>query len=689
MSSDWTPDGAPVIPAVVASSTQEHRLSFQPFVVQCQTCGSQLRVADPAIVGTIAACPKCNSMVQIERPGHRVAVGGSSIDSQAITEEAISAAEGASLGSVDSTTSGFTGDEATRSGLVEPASMAPMPPPWQSDRTQRSRQIALVVAVSLSSLLVAIAGFWWFVQSSRSRRAGTESSQQHALPNGAGQQDVDVIADDANASPVAQPDDVPSRNQASTEHSDAEHSDADPIVDPDASINPDATSIAKVPDTSDPSDITSPPAGLIPGSPLDPPSAVVPVPPTPQVPTGAVDNEPTAGGMQELPPELAKYTKFLLEEGSTEKPTLQAPPTMDEVTIEAAADEIDDPTITVRPKEANLKADLAIRMALDTKGYPLPDLVLLISQITGVPIQIDWVSFDLAGIDLHGPVTTRQGWQTVREILDAAAAGLGAELREEETLVIITLTDEAFDQQLSLLADLSDFGDGQASAKQVLIDFLRGEGEESGNEVPLGVSRDDRQISAISVDALRRMRGLTPRIADDRMHRWAWSSSDPTGEWTPVIGGEAGPQLDTPIAMADFLRRTAKRNGTSILVNWYDFARRSAAPEHLLIPHAEADAGKTLDRLLHPLGLQARQVDSNHWWLGRESTYDRLPAIIWTPPLGNHRERFVEELSNVMTGAMRDAFRVTIDPQSDRALILLPRFIVRQLAKLADGVAAK
>ena len=43
----------------------------------------------------------------------------------------------------------------------------------------------------------------------------------------------------------------------------------------------------------------------------------------------------------------------------------------------------------------------------------------------------------------------------------------------------------------------------------------------------------------------------------------------------------------------------------------------------------------------------------------------------------------------MMDGASRDAFRVTVDPQSDRALILLPRFIVRQLAKLADGVAAE
>ncbi len=617
-------------------------------------------------------------MVQIDRPGPQVAVGGSGIDSQAITEEAISASEGAALGSADSTPSGFVGDEGNRSGFGVSASASPMPPQWQSDRTQRSRQIALVVAVSLASLLVAVAGFWWFVQSSRNGQPAAVVSETDTVDL----TNDPITTDDTESSSNDLADDA---TDTSTDMSAEPASEA---IHPDEQGQPQAEAPATE-QTSSELGQREAVADLIPRSPLDPAPSEVPAPPAPQAPTAPFEDEPAAGGMQELPPELAKYTKFLLEEGSTEKPTLQAPPTMDEVTIDAAAEELDDPTITVRPKVINLKADLASRMALDTKGYPLPDLVLVISQITGVPIQVDWVSFDLAGIDLDAPVTTPQGWQTAHGILDAAASKLGAELREEDALVMITLTDEAFDQQLALLTDLSDFGDGQASAKQMLIEFLRGEGEEAGSEVPLGLSRDDRQISAIAVEALRRMRGITPKVTDDRMHRWAWSSNDPSGEWTPVTGGEAGPQLDTPIAMADFLRRTAKRNNTSTLVNWYDFARRGVAPERLLLPHTEADAGKTLDRVLKPLGLQVRQVDATHWWIGRESTYDRLPVLVWTPTLGDRRERFVEELSNVMAGATRDVFRVTVDPQSDRALILLPRFIVRQLAKLADGVAAE
>ena len=629
-------------------------MSFQPFVVQCLTCGSQLRVTDPAIVGTIASCPKCNSMVQIDRPGPQVAVGGSNIDSQAITEEAISASDGASLGSAEAVASGFVGDEGNDTGSVEPISASPMPPPWQSDRTQRSRQIALVIALSLVSLLVAVAGFWWFVQSSRGRQSSAQNSESAGSESAASGSAASESAASGAAGESAAggaSSDPPVTNQAENSLGEAAEGPTDAATNgmTDNSIdratetnNSEGQALGKdeVP-TPQPTpvelDQRDSVTDLLPRSPLDPLPSNVPAPPAPQAPTAPLDQESTASGLQELPPELAKYTKFLLEEGSAEKPTLQAPPTMDEVTIEAAADELDDPTIIVRPKEINLKADLAIRMALDTKGYPLPDLVLLISQITGVPIQIDWVSFDLMGIDLDAPVTAPTGWQTARAILNTAAAGIDAELREEETLVMITPTDEAFDKHLALLTDLNDFGDAKSSAKEVLIDFLRGEGEDAGSEIPFGLSRDDRQISAIAVEALRRMRGIEPNVADDRMHRWAWPSNDPSGEWMPLTGGEAGPQLDAPIAMADFLRRTAKRNNATTLVNWYDFSRRGVAPERLLLPHTEADAGKTLDRVLRPLGLQARQVDAGHWWLGRESTYDRLPALVWTPPLGERR----------------------------------------------------
>ena len=56
---------------------------------------------------------------------------------------------------------------------------------------------------------------------------------------------------------------------------------------------------------------------------------------------------------------------------------------------EAAVEEDEDLLIQVVPKELDLRADLAIKLALASDGYPASDLMLLISQVTGVPIQMD------------------------------------------------------------------------------------------------------------------------------------------------------------------------------------------------------------------------------------------------------------------------------------------------------------
>ncbi len=41
---------------------------MEPFVIQCTTCRARLKVTDPALVGDIVGCPKCESFVQVTPP---------------------------------------------------------------------------------------------------------------------------------------------------------------------------------------------------------------------------------------------------------------------------------------------------------------------------------------------------------------------------------------------------------------------------------------------------------------------------------------------------------------------------------------------------------------------------------------------------------------------------------------------
>ncbi|MGI9470070.1 MAG: hypothetical protein ACR2NZ_00970 [Rubripirellula sp.] len=646
-------------------------------------------------------------MVQVDRPVGQVEVGRSSVDSQAITEEAITAGESAGFEpSVEA--QGFSGADTIATD--EPDSLpGAVPPDWQSDKTRRSRQIALVVALSASGLLLACAVFGWFVHS-----WGTEdvqSAPMEVAEDSAVEPEnsvADVTSGDSPATQDPSPDNVASLEPESDP--------AEPLMEADPSLpgtedpSPTPGDVASVADTGPSNVEASPQEPESPAIPNDlfPQSVLEPLSSNPmdalnsaaQAAEGqpsqvdSVDGNPTAvaadevdeadeavGGMQDLPPELEKYTRFLLGDVAQKAPTLDAPPMMEDIKVDDAAEEKDNAPVPLRRKTLNLKADLAIRLALASDGYPMSDLVLLIGQVSGVPIQMDWVSFDLAGIDVATRVPTQKAWRTAKEILDDAATTLGAEFREEESLLVLTLTDQTFNEAVENITNLDDFGAGKDSAREALKLFLAGADD--------GDVRQAKQLEALATEALRRMRQIQPKMADDRMRRWACVSNDSGAEWSALSGGDAGPQIDSPIAIAGFLRRTARLNQATCLFNWYDANRRGAVPERLVLPHAGPDAAITLERLLTSFGLQARQTDTGHWWVGTEATYDRLPIVVWTPPLGDSRELFVQRIQKIMAGAPGDVFRLTFDTESDRALMLLPRYIVRQLPTIAPTIAKK
>ena len=693
----------------------ETPLSFQPFAVQCLTCACQLRVSDPAIVGTISACPKCGSMVEINRPEGQVEIGRSGVDSQAITEEAIAPDPGLAGGAAQQINAeGFAGSDSVLAENTDGLSGA-MPPDWQSAKTEKSRQIALVIALSATGLIAAVMFFGWFV-SSWGQREEEQASTVVNQPDEQNEQTPNDHERNAETGVVAGPDveidrdsttesvgtqdqtasvtpSVPNPNESVTPDNETQNQTGTGL-DPEA--KPDESPVAMTPGVPESDGGTDAliPSDLLPPSVLDPPTdsgvaASTGKPTTGKPTTGnpataeTTDEADTTPGMQDLPPELAQYTQFLLDDGAQAKPTLQAPPTMEEVKLEAAAEEQDeDLRIPVVPKELDLRADLAIRLALASDGYPASDLMLLISQVTGVPIQMDWPSFDLAGADIQQTVPTTKTWRSARELLDDTAGVLNAEIQEQPTLLLMTLRDDVFDEAANHLISVEDFGVGVDSAQDFLQEFLAGD---KGDANPREVS----QLRCFATEALRRMRGVTPKMEEARFRRWAREVNDTGAEWTVLTGGEFGPPLDAPISVAGLLRRTAKMNQAISVFNWHDAVRRGAPPEHLLLPHKEDNAGSTLANTLSPLGLQVRQVDPGHWWVGTEATYDRLPIFVWTPPLGQARAAFVERMKKVIAGSSPVQYRLAIDETSDRALMLLPRFIVRQLPTIIPEVAVK
>ena len=640
--------------------------------------------------------------MEINRPDGQVEIGHLGVDSQAITEEAIAADSGLAEGSVQAAhDEGFAGADSVLPETSDGLSGA-MHPDWQSAKTQKSRQIGLVIALSATGLIAAVMFFGWFVNSWKQQgeqELATVGTQTGDSPST--NPEKSTQSKDAEGVPAVETGNL--QDQTASNNSDVANPNQQVVIDTEA---PNSTELDKMPTTPDsatplPPDATasndgtgnkgaeqSVPSDLLPPSVLDPPSEIDPVVSDDDHQAAAVNTDKTDGldtapGMQELPPELAQYTQFLLDDGAPAKPTLQAPPTMEEVKLEAAAEEEDeDLRIPIVPKELDLRADLAIRLALASDGYPASDLMLLVSQVTGVPIQMDWPSFDLAGADIQQQVPTTKDWRSARELIDQAAEVLNAEIREQPNLLLLTLRDESFDEAVSRLKSVEDFGVDGPSAQEFLQGFLAGENRGAN-------PREVSQLACFATEALRRMRGIAPQMKETRFRRWACEINDSQAEWTVLAGGDSGPQLDAPMSLAELMRRTAKRNQAICVFNWQDAVRRGAPPEHLLLPHNEEDAGSTLRSTLYPLGLQVRQVDSKHWWVGTEATYDRLPIFVWTPPLGQKRADFLQQMNKVMAGLPPLQYRLAIDDASGRALMLLPRFIVRQLPTIIPAITAK
>jgi hypothetical protein len=455
------------------------------------------------------------------------------------------------------------------------------------------------------------------------------------------------------------------------------------------------------------------------------PPSLIPQSPIESDDQKAPQDEPSS--MTELPAGLRQFVPMLLQEGPAEETSLQTPTTINQIEIDAAAEE-DSSTLGVDPPDPlNLKRDLGFKVALNSNGYPLPSLMLLMSEMTGVPIQLDWASFDLAGVDIAKPIKLdgKSKARSVRDWLDTIAEQVDGELRTLPFVIVMTISDAAFANAEAGLLDLSDFGDQSDSAAQVIAEFMAdpvkeleplprdaeldapdagdvdaddGEGvdvESSEAGVDVMEAREKAQLKLLAAEMLRRMRSIEPRMPNHRASRWMQVSDRVFSDWQPISDLDpasivAGPQTDTPMTTAAMLRRASSINDAVCMVNWHDANRRGMRPTRLIMPHADgATAAQMLASVLGPLSLEVRSVDAQHWWVGSGATYDRLPVLVQSKPLGDRRQVFENQLNTIMAADGSDVFRSAYDPVSDRMILLLPRYVARQLSKVAEGIAQR
>jgi hypothetical protein len=661
-------------------------LSTFSLSIACVTCGRSLRITDPTLVGTIAVCPACGSMVQIEGPlasdnknaANRsppsLAIGNAIVDSGAVTEESI-LAEGVLSGAPPP--SGFSGTvPSPRSSSDDPVTNPPAVG-WQSEQSQRTRKIGLFIA-TITLTLVTVSAVVYAILSRRDEQASSVDDlvTDPSTP-------VVIKTPDSQSNPPAAPESNPTLSP------DIE-SETSPTSPPKTTLEPITTesstqtsSVATDSASSDEPEIDSGLPSLMP-TPVINTSADQPLPAKSDLATRtdpATQADPTSQ-MTELPEGLMPFVPFVLNEDPPVKPSLPALPSLEDVVLKDAADE-DEPLEPATNRVIKPESDLAIALKIKTSGKSVSYWLFLIGSITDLPIELDLVSFDVAGIDVQKKFAPDDKTKKASELLGEVAASIQGQIRYEPAFGVVTPDRAVLDAAIQNIIDRSDL----PNATQPLQSFLRIEAEDDrlfddADDNTVAATVNQRLLAALTCESFRYMRKVKPKMESQRFARWAQPLSDANEGWTQLNDAAIADQPDTPITLARFFQIIGESSKSSVLVNWIDFTKRGTGPATRVLPDVLRDPPQAIARTLASKNATVRRIDDQFLWVGNEATYDRLPILSWSEPLGEYRAEFEDRLQVITSRLPVTESRYTYDPVSDRALIMVPRFIHRQITDL-------
>ncbi|TWT73130.1 hypothetical protein CA85_15970 [Allorhodopirellula solitaria] len=634
-----------------------------------------------------------------ESPHPPMVVGSDAVDSQEITQGDLFSEEEIDPGHGSRQANGgfATPEPPVAPGASRPEFTVDSPPAhdsgvsedwqgtanWTSEPTRKFRQRLLIAIATAGTLLIVAVFVMWLISDSPPDQtlAPTVAENTPAAQNPnpeALATEPDRVAESEPVPDMSESDSNDSGNVSSPQSEPAEPIDSE--VEDETAPASEQVPAGGSPEI--PSDLL--PVDVLGGDRSDP--ADRPARNGDSVVSGQTD-EPAADPLTDLPPELASFVDLLnLPGDAPDAPPVRTPevPVADLI-IDQAADAMLDPMLLATPPpEVNIDNALKLRVAVQSDGYPLAGMVLVFSELTQVPIQLDWFTFDLMGISMSQKVRdATPGWKPVGTLMDAIASDSGVVFEQEEARLFLTASPEDARESLRAVLATDDFGSEQESAESLAERFASN---------PLWNEREQLNLKALATDCLRLARGLPSKLPEPALAHWTVraeglllkkdSDSDQperlAEQWPLLEGGKSGSQLDTAITLAGLLRRTSRLNGATCVVNWDDARQRRLTPGQLVLPYADQPAGEMLAETLAPLGLQTRMADPSHWWVGTAATYDRMPLLVIGDELGPQRDQILQRIRDAAEHADTLIF-IEHDPVSDRYLAMLPRFLYRQL----------
>ena len=386
--------------------------------------------------------------------------------------------------------------------------------------------------------------------------------------------------------------------------------------------------------------------------------------------------------------------------------------------MEEAAKELEKGETKPGRKPIDIKRAMSLRLALDNRGASLWELVLVLSQLTTVPIELELISLDAAGIRVDQPIPSPKGSMTAQDWLNRLCQEQGLVAFPLTDRILISASEPRITAGLAPAFQIDDLPGDKAAIVQLLKAVTEepepevteeaadaetaAEAEPAVPKTPLSLADDgvtivpeslprSRMRTALALEVIRQIHGLPPKLAPEFTMRWAgaWPKDDAAadgaklGEWPVVTGGKSLGSFDAPRAAAGILRELATINQSQALVLWGDTAFQDLYPADPLMPYTpDDDAGSLLNEMLGELNLEARLCGPKLWFVTSQATYDRLEVIAWLPVPPGSETQIQARLAASL--GIADAQSIPVGFIHNSMLIRCPRYIARQLHRVVE-----
>lgn len=617
---------------------------MEPFFISCTTCRARLKVRSADAIGQIQACPKCGSMVLVQRPvsmeqpispvasvapvaGPLLAatfddaadllsdaeVGSAGADELAVppvpTRDAVAApAVDPVVGQVDETERRVAGESVTGAlpdSLLAAESPAALPPPlpspnWSLPLAGRLPQLALLAGAALVGVLLAVGAIRLVVF--QRAPAGVPTSPQ--ATDAHGRQPVTSTEPDARANDApakAAVDERASHEAAASVSSAADHVGGSVAGDSGPALTTRPFEAAPATDAGGQSATTD--NGV-------------------RVPGDSATNSTGANLAGAGPPGLVPLGDDELPGSSTldEDPILSLLP---EPASSAPAGTLQPPARAAGPKRQTRSFDIQKQLSVELSKIefqktPLADFAAFAAQLSTIPITLDLDELAVTGRSAESPISISLERAQLGQILTTALQPHGLKFVARERDLLIT-RDRETAQTRELKYALDDLSDMGPSAWGELLESLVEPASwgASGGAASWAAAADslvvrqrdaNHYLALSTLERIRIARGLPVRT------KLPVPRTKPVSRWDavePKLQTTVSLNFGRPTSLRAVLERLAKETDTRLLVDWGAFAEMGWFPDTpLTLTVQAAPLPVALAALLDPLDAAFRVVDA-------------------------------------------------------------------------------